>query len=57
MIWFAFIPFIVYLCVTEVYFINYIAKEPEPYDFATPETWVIIVFYMLWFYFTSHEII
>ena len=57
MIWFAFIPFIVYLCVTEVYFINYIATEPKPYDTSTPETWVIIVFYLLWFYFTSHEFI
>ena len=53
----AFIPFIAYLCVTETYYINYIANDPKNYNFGELETWVLIVFYIQWFYFASHEIV
>ena len=57
MIWFAFIPFILYLCVTDYYYINYIAVDPKGYDFATFDTWVLVVFYIQWAYFALHEFV
>lgn len=47
----------IYLATAQYYYINYIAKPTQGFDLYESETWVIIVFYILWAYFTSHEFI
>ena len=57
MIYFAFLPFMVYLVATVVYFGKYINEEPMEMELKSFETWFRVFFYILWAYFTFHEIV
>ena len=57
MIYFAFLPFILYLITTVKYFAHYINEEPKDFEFRSYETWFRTLFYVLWVYFASHEFI
>ena len=57
MIYFAFLPFMVYLAATVVYFGKYINEEPQEMELKSFETWFRVFFYILWAYFTFHEIV
>ena len=57
LILFAFLPFILYLIVTVKYFATYINEEPQEFVLRSWETWFRCLFYVLWVYFASHEVI
>ena len=57
MILYCFIPFIAYFLTVLNYFIFFFDKEVKGWDLNTIEAWIRLLFYILWTYFTIHEVV